>query len=353
MVRRAVLIVGRERRGKYGAGQWKDIAGFCELVRRLGVALEVLEHEGQQHDGVVGRCESLAATDIILYYSFLPELLISLRRAMPTAKLYVRTVNAEAFQHWQRARVGFVPTYENIRQIYGSLRLGWRDAMCKWHADALLGISEWDNRVYWRHLPGRAEVADIPYQCPWPHIRPQVSPLEWGSRRSEIVCLAGARDAIGRAMVDGFSRMTDALGGSSEFKGWKFRLSPGLLGGEGVPDLSQRVERMTELDEPWDLLCSAKALAVLTPLGFGTKTTIIDALAAGCHVLVHPVLAGRLPEYVRTACIEYSEKYERNPESLAAMLATPPLGSPIPALKATAESGLARAFGIGEAHSDA
>jgi hypothetical protein len=148
-------------------------------------------------------------------------------------------------------------------------------------------------------------------------------------------------------MVDGFSRMTEALSSSSAFKDWRFRLSPGLLGGQEVPNLSRRVERMNELDQPWDLLCSVRALAVLTPLGFGTKTTIIDALAAGCHVLVHPVLASRLPDYLRSACIEYSETHERSPESLAAMLAMQPAGSRGHALKAKAETGLKRMLGLG------
>lgn len=349
MVKRAVLIVERERRGKYGAGQWKDIEGFCELARGLGMELELFECDEERHDSVVARCESLAATDIVLYYSFHPELLIALRRAMPATRLYVRTVNAEAFQHWQRAKVGFAPTYENIRQFYGVLRLAWRDALCKRHADALLGISEWDNRVYWRHLPGSAKVIDVPYQCPWPHIRPRVTPLDWRSRRQEVVCLAGGRDPIGSSMVRGFSRMAEALDGSSVLKGWRFRLSPGLLGGDEVPDLSKKVERMKDLDEPWDLLCCVKALAVVTPLGFGTKTTIIDALTAGCHVVVHPVLASRLPDSLRTACIEYSETYERNPASLADALAMPPPDSPIRALKAVAESGFKRAFGIVQA----
>ena len=310
--------------------------------------LDLVECEAQEFDGVVGRCESLAATHIIVYYSFHPELVVSLRRALPLAKLFVRTVNAEAFQHWQRARVGFVPSYANLRKIYGAFRLGWRDAMCKRHAHVLLGISEWDNRIYWRRLPGQAEIVDVPYQCPWPHIRPQVTPMDWAIRRNEIVCLAGGRDPIGRTMVEGFSRMANALGGSSAFIGWKFSLSPGLLGGEEVPDISAKVERMTALLEPWDLLCSVKVLAVLTPLGYGSKTTIIDALAAGCHVLVHPVLARRLPPNLRQACIEYSDKCAPNRETLANALAAQPTNSAIPTLRNNAESGLKRAFGIGQ-----
>ena len=89
---------------------------------------------------------------------------------------------------------------------------------------------------------------------------------------------------------------------------------------------------MKALDEPWDLLCEVRALAVLTPLGFGFKTTIVDALAAGCHVLVHPVLAKRLPDIVRSACIEFEPHGDSNATEILKELDTQPAGTPINAV---------------------
>jgi hypothetical protein len=43
-------------------------------------------------------------------------------------------------------------------------------------------------------------------------------------------------------------------------------------------------------------------VAVLTDLGFGLKTTVIDALSAGCHVIVKPGLWRRLPEAIQEYC---------------------------------------------------
>ena len=60
---------------------------------------------------------------------------------------------------------------------------------------------------------------------------------------------------------------------------------------------------MGKVDEPWDLLARTKAVALITRLGFGMKTTIVDALAAGCNVLIHAGLAKRLPSEIRAACI--------------------------------------------------
>jgi hypothetical protein len=297
-------LVERTSRGKYCAGQWKDIQSFNDSLQNLSSKFEYVEFAMNALDGVLARCRELNAAHIILYYSFHPEVLDLLRKELPGVKLYVRTVNAEAFQHWQRSEVRFKPTYNNLRSVYGSVRLAWRDSLCKRYADGLFGISEWDNRYYWNRLPGKAVVSDVPYTSPWPVIRAQVKTLTWSDRENEIVCLAGGRDAIGRTMIAGFNQLADSVGHSSDFQDWKFSLSPGILRSSEEDAVSSRVERMDSLEEPWDLLCRVRALAVLTPLGFGCKTTIIDALAAGCHVLVHPTLAARLAADVRVQCIE-------------------------------------------------
>lgn len=301
-------LVEKAHHGKYCAGQWKDIESLNFILNSLDHKFKFIEFEHENIEQVVESCKGEKATDIILYYSFWPELLQILRNELPGLKLYVRSVNAEGMQQWQRSEISLLPSYSNIRAIYGSLRVVWRDHLCRKYADAMLGISSWDNQNYWRRLPGKAKIFDIPYYSPWPYLRNSVLPKQWEDRRNQIVCLAGGRDPIGVAMLQGFSIMSDQLQANAEFNDWQFLLSPGVLNSEISVSISKNIERMCSLDEPWDLLCSVKVLAVLTPLGFGFKTTIIDALAAGCHVLVHPVLAKRLPEEVRELCIEYDLK---------------------------------------------
>lgn len=298
-------LVERSYHGRYCAGQWKDIESLNFILKSLGHDFEFIEFERDKIEQVVATCSDRKATDVIVYYSFWPELLHRLRSELPDLKLYVRTVNAEAMQNWQRSEISLFPSYSNIRQVYGSIRLAWRDSQCKKYADAMLGISEWDNRNYWLRLPGKSRVYDVPYCSPWPEYRHGIAPKLWVDRSNQIICLAGGRDPIGKSMVQGFKTMADNLQIQGEFDNWEFLLSPGIIRTDVGDALSCNVVRMNLLDEPWDMLCSVKALAVLTPLGFGSKTTIIDALAAGCHVFVHPVLARRLPEYVRDLCIEY------------------------------------------------
>jgi hypothetical protein len=276
---------------------------LINILGDLGPEFECLEFDFSDLKGLVQQCIERNPSDIILYYSFLPEVLTELRNQLPQVRLYVRTVNAEAFQHWQRSEINFVPGYKNLRSIYGSMRLAVRDLQCKQQTDGLLGISSWDNKNYWQHLPGRAEVFDVPYSSPWPFLRPQVKPSDWVRRRMEIVCLAGGRDAIGRTMLEGFNLLAEQLSETTQFHNWKFSVSPGVLHSKNSDTLSEHVIKMDSLDEPWDLLCNVRALAVLTPLGFGFKTTIADALAAGCHVLVHKRVWRRLPELMQKHCI--------------------------------------------------
>ena len=76
--------------------------------------------------------------------------------------------------------------------------------------------------------------------------------------------------------------------------------------------------------EPWEWLCNAKAVAVLSPLGYGSKTTATDALAAGCHVLVHPRQHARLPSAERALAMPVDPASADDVRRAVACLAQPP-----------------------------
>ncbi len=334
-----------QQRGKYCAGQWKDVESFNNALNSLAADFQCVEFQCQRLDKVVSLCKQARADDIIVYYSFLPELLADLRRELPDSRLYVRTVNAEALQHWQRSEIDMTPTYRNLRSVYGAVRLFWRDSRCKRVADALLGISEWDNRVYWRRLPGKADVFDVPYSCPWPRLRSMVEALPWKDKKKQVVCLAGGRDPIGRSMIRGLESLAEAFGNYDELRDWEFFLSPGIFRSKNEDLRSGRVQRLERLGEPWDLLCSVRAAAVLTPLGFGFKTTILDALTAGCHVLVDKRLAKRLPAAIRIHCIEVSTDKKPDMSDVRRRLDHAPAGTQVnDILRQQAVLELSRAF---------
>lgn len=290
-----ILAIPESYLGAYGAGHWKDLASLRVLLAEAAGPGAEFIYNGRNLADLI----ALAGTrpvHIVWYYSFHPEELATLRAACPAARLHVRTVNAESLQHLARNPPGWMPNRGNLRILYGAVRVAWRDSRCRRLADTLPGISAHDNRVYWSRLPGRARVVDAPYVCPWPRLRPEAAPRSWDKREKLIVCLAGGRDRISLAGVNGFLRLAGALAADPCFRGWTFALTGGVQerrGGDDFP-VSTGVVHLGRVDEPWDLICRARAVTVLTPLGHGCKTTVLDALAAGTHAIVHPVLAPRL-----------------------------------------------------------
>lgn len=313
---KVVSIYPKDVSQRYGGGHWKAVQSFHQLIHQLGHNVEELGI-GNDLQSVLDKLRAYLENDddyIVFHYSFWPHLIKLLKHQKPDLNVAVRTINAEGFQHWQRSEIGLSLDYANLRNIYGSCRLAFQDQQCRFYADTLLGISEWDNNNYWRFLPGKAKISYVPYHSPWPELRPDVIPLAWEHRRNAIVCLPGGRDPIGRSQVQNFIRFAHNISQCNLSNEWSFELSPGVYRNQTDTQDISPVSLIPELDEPWDLLCSVKALALLTPLGFGTKTTIIDALAAGCHVIVDKALAKRLPESLRALChqLDVSQMSECN-----------------------------------------
>jgi hypothetical protein len=300
---RVVHLIERSVRGERCSGNWKDITSFNSTLREICLFREVI-FEHSLSPSFLRECKHGQVTHVIVAYSKYPEVLAQIRKAAPATRLFVRAHNAEALQHWHRAEMSLSPTYGNLRSAYGILRLLWRDTLNKRISDGILGISEWDNTAYWNRLPGRAKVYDVPYVSPWPgQFVQQQEHRAWLDRENVILCMPGGRDPIGRTMLNGFAQLASRLQRAHEFKSWRYWVSPGVQSKPHDKSHLEVLELLSALDEPWNVLCSIKAVAVLTPLGFGFKTTIADALAAGCHVLVHPKLAQRLRPEVRSKCI--------------------------------------------------
>jgi hypothetical protein len=222
------------------------------------------------------------------------------------------------------------------RDIYGFLRLLSRDRRCCRAADALAGISPWDDAQYWSWLAGRCKMHVVPYVCPWPALLPGVHPRPWAERENAIACLAGTRDPIGRGHVSGFAE----LARRPELSGWRFLSSEGLMGA-AADDMPDQVARLGRIEEPWTLLCGIKAVAVLSPLGYGCKTTVSDALAAGCHVLVHPRQHARLSPEEQALAVAADPGSDSDVRALAERLRLPPRGDAAACGRAQTDRGVA------------
>ena len=136
--------------------------------------------------------------------------------------------------------------------------------------------------------------------------------------------MPGARDPISTTMIQSFNILSRKLSNGASNPKWRFLLTRGIMQLDKEVSLSDNVELIEDIKKPYELLCKSKAVAVLTPLGFGMKTTIVDALAAGCHVLLHPKLAQRLPNELRKICIAYNPDKRCNLEELNQKLSISP-----------------------------
>lgn len=310
-------------RSVYAAGNWKAVESNNLALSETEKPFEVVEFDETNPLEFLKHCNK-NVKHLIVEYSLWPELAEEITRKAPWVKLHIRTHNAQGFQHWHRSYFTFRPTYNNLRILYGVLRLIWRDMRCRRAADTLLGISDWDNRNYWKYLPGRAKIKSLPYFSPWPYIESDISPLPWEEREQTIVCMPGARDPISTTMIQGLNILSQKMSNETSKPKWRFLLTRGIMQSDKEVSLSDNVELIEDVKKPYELLCKSKVVAVLTPLGFGMKTTIIDALAAGCHILVHPKLAQRLPDELRKICILYNPDKRRNLEELNQKLRLPP-----------------------------
>ena len=285
----------------YGAGHWKAVRAVRLLLDDLGGNYRVETFDGDTFAAPASL--STEVSDVIIEYTRWPQRVQALSAIAPNARLHARAHNAEALQHFVRSSRGWRPTRGVARTLYGTARLLWQDALCRRRCDSILGISAWDNRHYWNWFPGGATVVDVPYFSPWPSLLPDVKPLPWDTRDKRVLCLAGASDTIGRAARNGFATLARRFAADDRLRHWQFEMSAGSHSAleMAAPDGPVRV--LNHIENPWALLCRTACVAVLTPLGYGFKTTILDALAAGCHTIVHPQLLPKLPEPVRRACI--------------------------------------------------
>lgn len=307
---------------EYGGGNWKAVEANRLALGRSGIAFGKIEFERDNPTQILEQMK-LGVTHLLMEYSWWPEFLINLKKEHPQVRIVVRTHNAEAYQYFHRKIIATPWGYVSAKRWYEFVHRARRDTHCRQAADVLLGISEWDNQNYWRWLPGKANIRYLPYYSPWPYLRPHVDVPAWHIRQHTIVSMGGNFDPLGIANLTNFNMLATKLSSALDEK-YSYLLTWWSKWHRNVPKVSEAVEIMRECQEPWDLLCQSRAVAVLTPLGFGFKTTVVDGLAAGCHVIIHPKLADRLPQQVKELCLICDPSCEQDIAKLADSLSAPP-----------------------------
>ncbi len=224
---------------------------------------------------------------ILIEYTYFPRILRFLRAHYPKACIVSRAINTEPLQHI--SNLGWWPKKGPIWMLYGILRLIVQDIHCKFYSDVILSINDWENRSYWNKLPGKTAVEWLPYYCPDHLISDVPLPLE---TRNIIACLpTSQRNRKSVDLVKRFCRFAEIM--RKEGSTYRFIVTGNLT--HWPPPTSNAVEYVGFVSNLPDFMEQCRAIALLSPLGYGFKTTIADALAAGSHVIVNPKLLKRCP----------------------------------------------------------
>jgi hypothetical protein len=298
-------------------GAYKDVVSRVEWFQRQGEPYHQLVIEKDDEGQLVEVPAVESVQRILVEYTRFPGIVRGLRTRYPHAFLGIRAHNAEPLQHLDNT--GWFPPRGPLWMLYGVLRLLRQDWMSVRSCDAVYSISDYENRLYWNRFPGRARVEWMPYFCP-SHLLPK-NPLPT-AERTIIACLpTSQKNRKSWDLVTRFVRFAEAMkptGASFDF------VVTGNLADWGLPE-SEAVRYVGHIEQLSDFLGQLRAVAVLSPLGYGFKTTILDAMAAGAYVLVHPTIARRCPSQLEKGLISLNTDHlpdYRQLERVSARLAT-------------------------------
>lgn len=279
-------------------GSFKDVSTRAEILKDFLNDYRRIVVSEDRPDSVLDILGDHRPSHVLVEYSSFPRTLAALRKRWPSSALAVRAHNIEPLQNIANNGLGDLRKAPWV--LYGSMRLLAADVSCRQVADAIFPISDWESDHYWKHLPGGARVEWLPYVTPWLNI--QEGP---GRRpRNVVACLpSSSRNRKSIDLIERFARF--AVRSRSVGCDYRFKLT-GDLRSWGL-DLPSEVETTGMLPDLGAFMNDVLAVAILSPLGYGFKTTIMDAIAAGAFVLLHPTLYRRCPPILRPACIPVAD----------------------------------------------
>lgn len=313
--------------GQAHLGSTKDIRGRTQYFADRGMIVDECAHERSAAGmrGAVSRVRPETYDLIVVEFPLSGWAIGRLRRRWPTALLLTRSENAELLHRrdWIRAMGPSVSAAKlAVRTVLNVVAEIW----AAHRSDAILSISEWETRHYWPKLTTSAKTWWLPYYVPDAYLDELQS--SDSMKRLDCVCLTSTKsNPLIEDSVRGFQR---AVSQSPEVEEWRF-----LVTGEasGVAT-SSRIENTGLLASPGDLLRGSRAVVLLSDLGFGFKTKLLEAIVAGNRVLVTPGLFRRVPEVLHPWTVEVDlDAVHSFTEALTLAAEPAPTGDPNRALR--------------------
>jgi hypothetical protein len=286
-------------------GSYKDTISRVSFFRNCSNYHQVLLNYDNP-SVVLNQIDSdIPKLNLFFEYSHYFKTIKTIRLRYPDSFIAVRAHNIEPLQHFSNHGLY---SKRPFWIAYGMLRLFISDILNKKYASIIFPISEYETRVYWKKIIGKAQVQWLPYYCPNYLLSKNVNKKQV---RNIIACMPSSQK--NRKSLDLVLRFIKF---SNLFKKsrmeYKFVVT-GNLKEWGLPNAPE-IDFIGMVDDLRLFFPKVLAVAVLSPLGYGFKTTICDAIANGCHVIAHPVIKTRCPNILQNYIIPFDTNFPHNIE---------------------------------------
>jgi hypothetical protein len=281
-------------------GSVKDIRSRTEFFRERGHDCdELLVSSKTQYDQELHKFppDEWGRYDLVLLeMTFSPDALRHIRSVAPQAKLLVRSHNAELLHrcHWALANGVRRSSIDFLVQAVRNCRM---DRLSGRSCDRILSIDWWETQRYWHRLIPRAKAVWVPFFLPEDYLT-ELGPKDG----KENLCVHFGASLENPLIADAtlnFVRLVDRV--APRLGDWRF-VATGACTGRTQCE-SKSIQWTGLLDKPYNALNRAKAMALLSPYGFGFKTKILEAVMAKAFVILPHALYRRLPEQLVKYCI--------------------------------------------------
>lgn len=280
-------------------GTTKDIRGRTQYFEERGIVYEEAVIEVRKEKYVIAelKARDLSRYDVMIWEgTYYPHSLNYLRHKAPHIRVYSRGINAEIY-HWlhsMHAAFRFDSLKRTWFDFKGTVNFGLRDIKSARRADGILSICDWETQRYWNRLCVYGRAHTLPYFLPDSYLQDIPKAAEKANR---CVCMMTTK--AGRPFLTDAARnlmkLINGLGG--DHADWEFAMTGDYVAEKLLP--CPRMKPQGFLDDPLPFIAGSRVVALLSDYGFGFKTKLLEAICAGCWVMVTPGLFKRLPEAVK------------------------------------------------------
>ena len=226
-----------------------------------------------------------------------------IRKMAPDAVILIRSHNAELLHRYHWARAGRFHRL-SVGFLIQALERCLLDCFSSRASDWILSIDNWETQNYWSKVRPHKKAVWVPFFLPETYLA-ELMP----EHRKRNICVHFGASLENPLITDAtlnFIRLVDRV--APRLPDWRF-VATGACASKNHCE-AKFIQWTGLLEKPYDALNSAKAMALLSPYGFGFKTKILEAVMAKAFVILPHALYRRLPEQLVKFCIPIDHRSE-------------------------------------------